>query len=72
MMRDYNNKYFTIKNFIVNKSNNIVNYMILMGDYAPIPPDIVENSSGTTMVIFGTCEVLATPQQLTIMQVRMN
>ena len=26
--------------------------MILMGDYAPIlPPDIVENSSGTTMAI---------------------
>ena len=61
MMRDYNNKYFTqLKNFIVNKSNNIVNYMILMGDYAPIlPPDIVENSSGTTMVIPGTCEVFS-------------
>lgn len=46
MMRDYNNKYFTqLKNFIVNKDNNIVNYMILMGDYAPILPTNINSTT---------------------------
>jgi hypothetical protein len=52
-MRDYNNKYFTqLKNFIVNKDNNIVNYMILMGDYLPIlPPTINTNADKNAMIV---------------------
>jgi hypothetical protein len=61
MMRDYNNKYFTqLKNFIVNKDNNIVNYMILMGDYAPILPTTI-NADKNAIVSTTECDVAEQP-----------
>jgi len=66
MMRDYNNKYFTqLKNFIVNKDNNIVNYMILMGDYAPILPTNINsttiNADKNAIVSTTECDVANQP-----------